>query len=128
MEHGINVDAIPKCFPVADGNCGTQSFTVDETQVLLEFDGQKSHVNISKPTQDNLNALSAHELTSTYPCTPESNTPPKPCRLNNKKLLVSRRQLKKITETTGVSMKEWQCSLVGTPIDVITKKKVLQLS
>ena len=34
IEDGINVDMTPKCFPAADGNYGTQSFTVDETQVL----------------------------------------------------------------------------------------------
>ena len=67
MEHGVNVDLTSKCFLAADGNCGTKSFTIDETQVPLEFDGRKSHVKISKPTQEDCEILSVHKLISSHP-------------------------------------------------------------
>ena len=43
IEHGVNVDLTPKCFPSTDGNFGTKSFTIDKKKHPLEFDGRKLH-------------------------------------------------------------------------------------
>ena len=66
MNHGVNMDMTSKCFPAEDRNFGTQYFTIDETQVPLEFHDRKSNVKISKPTQEDHDALPAHELTPSY--------------------------------------------------------------
>ena len=77
---------------------GTQSFTIDGDSCPLEYDGRKSFVRTSKPTQEDYDNLIARELTSSHPHEPESNVNVEPSqrRISNKKSRKVIRNLKKM--------------------------------
>ena len=88
MNHGTNFDLVPSCYTTKDGTNDTQSFTIDGDSYPLEHDGRKVFVRMSKPTQEDYDNLIVYELTSSYPCEPDSGAHVEPSqrRMSNKKL------------------------------------------
>ena len=72
----------------------------------LEFYGRKVCASISKPTQEEYDALSEIKITASYQFNPVNYSIPKLRRLNNKKIRIIQRRLNKISESTGISIQE----------------------
>ena len=87
---------------------GTQSFTIDGDSCPLEYDGRKSFVRTSKPTQEDYDNLPFHELTCSYLCEPEHDVKLEHSqrRMSNKKLRKICRNLKKISMSTSLLISE----------------------
>ena len=78
-------------------------------------------VGASKPAQDDHDNLPTHEMTSSRPFHPGTGSLSKPRRLSDKKVRTARRKLRKLSESSGMSAKEWKRRLAGETIDVIAK-------
>ena len=61
MRHGIKVDLTP---PQHGGKCG---MLYDEDFLPFQYDEEKLYVNITKPTDDDLDQLEWFELNNPYP-------------------------------------------------------------
>ena len=105
MRGGIKLDMTPVQH---GGKCG---FTVDTKFFPFQYDGEKIYVNISKPSEHNLDTLEWFELN-------RENDPDTPV-LNDQDRVSCRKQSHILAG--DIPLNEWQKCLAMLPEDVVTK-------
>ena len=112
-QHGVTFSLTPRDREDSMGNKGKQNMVIEGKEIPLNFDGRKMYLNISRPTNDEIDALDFYELTSPDHFDP---TQEKTCELRRK------RQEKDNSRLPGnFTMDHWRKCLALAPEDVIRK-------